>query len=95
MGVTLWGKVVLDGDQPGHGNSCEEVLSAFPDAQLILSNGCEACACATVLWDGQAPGDLSLIAARHCYTSDDLSSMSLIAQTLAPALLIPVSPGHN
>jgi len=89
MGGTPWGKVVLDGGNPWLGNSRDEVLWAFPDAELILSKGCEACACAPVVWDGQALGVLSLNAARDSYSIDDLEQMTQIAQTLAPALITP------
>ncbi|OCX63799.1 hypothetical protein BFP70_11935 [Thioclava sp. SK-1] len=87
MGLTDWGRVVLDGGQPWLGNSREDVLWAFPDAELILSKGCEACACAPVLWAGRCVGVLSLNAERDAYCTDDMHDMTLIAQTLAPALI--------
>lgn len=95
MGGTAWGKVVLENCQPWLGNSREEVLWAFPDAELILSKGCEACACAPVVWDGETLGVLSLNAARDTYSSDDMVLMSQIAQILSPALLSPVLPIQN
>ena len=85
MGGTPWGKVVIDGGESWLGNSREEVLWAFPDAELILSKGCEACACAPVRWNAQTKGLLSLNAARDSYSIDDLAKMSQIAQTLLPA----------
>lgn len=87
MGLTEWGKVVLDGGQSWLGNSREDVLWAFPDAELILSKGCEACACAPVVWAGRCVGVLSLNAARDSYSSEDMTDINLIAQTLAPALI--------
>lgn len=87
MGGTPWGKLVLDKGAAWLGNSRDEVFWAFPDAALILSKGCEACACAPVVWNGQTLGVLSLNAARNSYTDSDLAQMILIAQTLAPALL--------
>lgn len=91
MGGTPWGKVVIDSGETWLGNSRDEVLWAFPDAELILSKGCEACACAPVRWNGKTQGILSLNAARDSYSIDDLAKMSQIAQTLLPALLSPHS----
>jgi hypothetical protein len=87
MGLTEWGKVVLDAGQSWLGNSAEDVRWAFPDAELILSKGCEACACAPVIWAGNCLGVLSLNAERDQYTAEDMTEMSLIAQCLAPALI--------
>ncbi|MCA0941702.1 GAF domain-containing protein [Yangia mangrovi] len=87
MGLTDWGKVVLDAGEAWLGNSAEDVRWAFPDAELILSKGCEACACAPVLWAGRCVGVLSLNDARDAYSPDDMADMTLIAQTLAPALI--------
>lgn len=86
MGGTPWGKLVIDGAQVWLGNGAQEVLWAFPDAQLILSKGCEACACAPVVSGGKTVGVLSLNAALGAYTSDDLHQMRRIAQDLIPAL---------
>lgn len=86
MGGTPWGKVVIDGGQPWLGNGPQEVLWAFPDAQLILSKGCEACACAPVIAEGRTLGVLSLNAARDAYTTKDLQEMCEIASQLIPAL---------
>ena len=91
MGGTPWGKLLLEDGQPWLGNSRQDVLWAFPDAELILSKGCEACACAPVLWDGRVLGVLSLNAARDSYSQSDLAQMTQIAQTLTPALLPPAS----
>jgi GAF domain-containing protein len=87
MGLTPWGTVLLERGESWLGNSREDVLWAFPDAELILSKGCEACACAPVLWAGRCVGVLSLNAARDAYTARDLTEMTLIAQALAPALI--------
>lgn len=87
MGLTEWGTVVLDRGESWLGNSREDVLWAFPDAELILSKGCEACACAPVLWAGRCVGVLSLNAARDTYASEDMADLTLVAQTLAPALI--------
>lgn len=89
MGGTPWGKVVIDGGKTWLGNGSEEVLWAFPDAELILSKGCEACACAPVLWNARTQGVLSLNAARDSYSVDDLVKMAQIAQMLLPALISP------
>ncbi|NNJ68980.1 MAG: GAF domain-containing protein [Boseongicola sp.] len=91
MGGTPWGKVVIDAGETWLGNSRDDVLWAFPDAQLILSKGCEACACAPVRWNAQTKGVLSLNAARDSYSVDDLAKMAQIAQTLLPALISPPS----
>jgi len=95
MGGTPWAKVVIDGTRSWLGNSREEVLWAFPDAELILSKGCEACACAPVIWNGQTRGILSLNAARDSYCVDDLAEMSQISQMLLPALVTPPSPSTS
>ncbi len=87
MGNTPWGKIVLDGGESWLGNSREDVLWAFPDAELILSKGCEACACAPVRWKGETVGVLSLNAERDAYSTEDLQYMTLIAQALVPALI--------
>lgn len=87
MGGTPWGKEVLDAGRAWLGNSRDEVLWAFPDAALILSKGCEACACAPVVWNGTTLGVLSLNAVRDSYSADDLTLMCQFAQTLAPALM--------
>ncbi|ASM75508.1 GAF domain protein (plasmid) [Pseudosulfitobacter pseudonitzschiae] len=87
MGLTQWGRVVLDGGQSWLGNSREDVFWAFPDAELILSKGCEACACAPVLWAGRCIGVLSLNSTRDSYSSEDMAELTLIAQSLAPALI--------
>ncbi len=86
MGGTPWGKLVIDGRQVWLGNGANEVLWAFPDARLILSKGCEACACAPVVANGQTIGVLSLNAALDAYSTDDLHGMSRVAQQLIPAL---------
>lgn len=86
MGGTPWGKLVIDDGQAWLGNGAEEVLWAFPDAQLILSKGCEACACVPVTTAGKTIGVLSLNAALNAYTTDDLHEMSRVAQLLIPAL---------
>jgi hypothetical protein len=91
MGGTPWGKVVIEGGKTWLGNSRDEVLWAFPDAELILSKGCEACACAPVRWNAQTKGILSLNAARDSYAVDDLAEMAQIAQTLLPAMITPPS----
>ncbi|MFK8081389.1 MAG: GAF domain-containing protein [Granulosicoccus sp.] len=95
MGGTPWGRVVLENGQTWLGNSREDVLWAFPDAQLILSKGCEACACAPVIWNRTTLGVLSLNAERDRYSNEDMVLMSRIAQSLAPALLLPASPNQN
>lgn len=87
MGWTAWGEVVLDAGQSWLGNSRADILWAFPDAALILSKGCEACACAPVIWAGRCVGVLSLNDARDAYTPEDMAEIALIAQTLAPALI--------
>lgn len=87
MGLTAWGRIVLDAGEPWLGNSREDVLWAFPDAELILSKGCEACACAPVIWAGRTVGVLSLNAPRDSYRRDDLVELTLVAQSLAPALI--------
>lgn len=87
MGLTEWGRLVLDEGRTWLGNSREDVLWAFPDAELILSKGCEACACAPVLWAGRCVGVLSLNAPRDSYAPGDMPEMTLIAQALAPALI--------
>ncbi len=87
MGGTLWGKRVLERGETWLGNGRDDVLWAFPDAELILSKGCEACACAPVLWNGDTIGVLSLNAELNRYSQADLAKMQVIAQTLAPALL--------
>jgi len=87
MGGTPWGKVLLEDGQSWLGNSRDDVLWAFPDAKIILSKGCEACACAPVLWNGRTLGVLSLNAARDSYSSNDLAQMVQVAQLLTPALL--------
>ncbi|MFT4706793.1 MAG: GAF domain-containing protein [Ascidiaceihabitans sp.] len=94
MGGTPWGKVVLEDGKSWLGNSRKEVLWAFPDAELILSKGCEACACAPVLWNGRTLGVLSLNASRNSYSQNDLAQMAQISQMLAPALLslAPIFP---
>lgn len=86
MGGTPWGKLVIDGGRSWLGNGAEEILWAFPDAQLILSKGCESCACAPVIKQGKTVGVLSLNAALDAYTSDDLHKMSDVAQHLVTAL---------
>lgn len=87
MGLTEWGKVVLDSGRSWLGNSREDVFWAFPDAELILSKDCEACACAPVLWGGRCLGVLSLNAARDSYAPEHMAGITSIAQTLAPALI--------
>ena len=89
MGGTPWGNVVIDDRKTWLGNTPDEVLWAFPDAQLILSKGCEACACAPVIWNGTTRGILSLNAPRDSYAIDDVGKMSQIAQMLLPAFIAP------
>ena len=85
MRGTPWGKRVIEGGQTWLGNGADEVLWAFPDAQLILSKGCEACACAPVRVAGTTVAVLSVNAERDAYTTQDMSEMSRIAQDLIPA----------
>lgn len=87
MGLTEWGKVVLDNAQCWLGNSREDIIWAYPDAELILSKNCEASACAPVVWAGRCVGVLSLNDKRDAYTAEDMSDLALVAQTLAPAMI--------
>lgn len=92
MGGTPWGHLVLDQGKSWLGNGSDDILWAFPDAKLILSKGCEACACAPILWNGKTLGVLSLNAELDRYSEEDLAQMQVIAQTLAPALLAAPVP---
>ncbi len=92
MGGTAWGQLVLDRGQCWIGNGAEDIIWAFPDADLILSKGCKACACAPVLWNGRTLGVLSLNGEKDQYSDTDMSQMQAIAQTLAPALIVELNP---
>lgn len=86
MGPTPWGSVVLDGGKAWVGNGAEDVLWAFPDAQLILSLGCESCACAPILKDGKTIGILSLNDGLNHYKLEDLQPLTLLASLLVDAV---------
>lgn len=87
MGVTEWGKIVLEGGQSWFCDAEETIHWAFPDAEKILSLGCQAMLCVPILDPQQRTiGVLSLNGAPGAYKPADLSPLAVIAQTLLPIL---------
>lgn len=87
MGPTEWGARVLKGRQTWLGNGADDIRWAFPDHELILSLGCEACINAPVRWDGDVLGVVSALGPMGSYDEADLAGLDLLAATLAPAYL--------
>lgn len=89
MGVTEWGKRVLHERKSWLGNGPEDIRWAYPDAELILSLGCEASANAPIIWDGRTLGALSINSTRDAYPSRILGELELLAALLVPAMHDP------
>lgn len=85
MGPTPWGRIVLEQGHSWLGNGAEDIRWAFPDADRILSLGCDACACAPVVRAGRTLGVISLSDRRDSYAAADLDALAVLAQTLLPA----------
>ncbi len=86
MGPTPWGDHVLKEKLCWLGDGEAAIRWAFPDAEKILSLGCQSCACAPIVSDGQVIGVLSLSHVEGHYSLDDLAGIAVIAGLLAPCL---------
>lgn len=87
MGVTAWGERVLKGGQTWIGSTADDIRWAFPDHELILSLGCEACINAPVRWNGAVLGAVSVLGPASPYDEDDLEGLDRLAARLAPGFL--------
>lgn len=87
MGPTEWGARVLKGGRTWIGRTAEDIRWAFPDHELILSLGCEACLNAPVRWNGSVLGVVSVLGPAGAYDDADLAGLDLAAQLLAPGFL--------
>lgn len=86
MGRTPWGEGVLRRGRAWLGDGEDALRWAFPDAALILSLGCEACACAPVRQGDRVIGVLSLCDVRGSYAAEDLNGLGALAQLLVAPL---------
>lgn len=86
MGPTPWGDIVLRKGDCWLGSNARDIRWAFPDAELILSLGCQSCACVPVLEANQTIGVLSLSHEADHYGLRDLTLLSLISGLLLPLL---------
>lgn len=86
MGPTPWGKVVLEDGLSWLGNGRQDIIWAFPDAELIFSLGCESCACAPIIKNGITIAVLSLSDVVDHYDHEDLKIMSYLASLLVNAV---------
>jgi hypothetical protein len=84
MGPTPWGAVVLTGGRAWVGNGRDTIQWAFPDSVLMAELGCDGCACAPVLINGETVGLISMADAEGRYTSADLDGLSALASLLVP-----------
>lgn len=91
MGPTPWGRVVLEQGLGWHGEGEAAVRWAFPDAEKILSLGCESCLCVPVLHEGQTLAVLSLNDVGGAYRVEDLDPLSVLAQLLTGPLTASVA----
>ena len=87
MGSTAWGARVLKGRETWIGSTAEDIRWAFPDHELILSLGCEACINAPVRWNGTVLGAVSVLGPAGAYDEADLVGLDLASQALAPAFI--------
>lgn len=87
MGPTEWGARILKGGQTWLGRTADDIRWAFPDHELILSLGCEACLNAPVRWNGAVLGVVSVLGPAGAYDEADLAGLDLAAQLLAPGFL--------
>ena len=86
MGPTPWGDHVLKGGRSWFGAGAEDIRWAFPDAELILSLGCEHCLCAPVRHDGRTLGLISVLGPDGAYGEGDLALVEMLTPYLIPAL---------
>lgn len=82
MGPTPWGAVVLSGGKAWVGNGRDTIRWAFPDSVMMAELGCDACACAPVLKDGETVGLISMADAEGSYSTRDLEGLSALAGLL-------------
>ncbi|MCR4265568.1 GAF domain-containing protein [Nitratireductor sp. ZSWI3] len=86
MGVTQWGQRVLHERKSWFGNGPEDIRWAYPDADLILSLGCEATANAPIVWNGRTLGALSINGSGEAYRPQMLGELELLASLLVAAM---------
>ena len=84
MGPTPWGAVVLSGRKAWVGNGRDSIRWAFPDSVVMAELGCDACACAPVLRNGETIGLISMADAEGSYSAADLPGLSALASLLLP-----------
>lgn len=87
MGPTEWGAKVLKGRETWMGEGADDIRWAFPDRELILSLGCEACLNAPVRWNGDVLGVVSVLGPAGSYNEVDLAGLDQLAAMLAPGFL--------
>lgn len=87
MGPTQWGEKVLKGGETWLGRNAADIRWAFPDHELILSLGCEACLNTPVLFDGRVLGAVSVLGPAGAYDDADLETLVRLTPALVPAFL--------
>lgn len=87
MGPTEWGEKVLKGGETWLGRDAADIRWAFPDHELILSLGCEACLNTPVLFDGRVLGVVSVLGPAGAYDEADLETLVRLTSALVPAFL--------
>jgi hypothetical protein len=83
MGPTPWGKHVIDGRQPWHGRTMEDIRWAFPDHALIESLGCGSCINIPVIAFGQMLGTMNVLDRENAYDDETVKTLLLFAPVLA------------
>lgn len=91
MGPTEWGAKVLKDGENWIGRDAAAIRWAFPDHELIISLGCEACINAPVRWNGEVVGVVSVLGPANAYDEADLAGLDQLAALLAPGFLATCS----
>jgi hypothetical protein len=85
---TPWTARVLGERRPYIGRTAADIRAAFPDAELILSLGCESVLNLPVVFDGRVLGTVNLLHEAGWYGEADLPLGLLFAALAVPGFLV-------
>jgi transcriptional regulator with GAF, ATPase, and Fis domain len=84
---TPWTARVFGERRPYIGRTAADIRASFPDAELILSLGCESVLNLPVVFDGRVLGTVNLLHGAGWYDEDDLSLGLTFAALAVPGFL--------